>query len=205
MRNSSTRSNWMPYQEVLQRCKRTGAVPKGHMLYVRNQKQFAAGRQLGQTPCGSHRRATAPAHIIISATENERRNFYLGSLRESVPGKTRILVTAKDFHRALTRPDGIGKGRHDCAMFAIKFRVKCHGIVFDVSTNVTLEPHVADFSFGIGRHVSRATVERFRSGTCSGDGDRFDQIRSRDGHRLHNLPAEGETHCMATGDSKMSE
>src|SRR5215813_11022295 len=132
MRNSSTRPNWMPYQEVLQRGKPTGAVPKGHMLYVRNQKQFAAGRQLGQTPCGSHRRATAPAHIIVSATENERWNFGLGSLRESIPSKTRILVTAKDFHRDLSRPDGIGQDHHHVAMFAIKLRVKCHGIVFDV-------------------------------------------------------------------------
>src|SRR5215813_6934984 len=150
MRNSSTRPNWMPYQEILQRGKPTGAVPKGHMLYVRNQKQFAAGRQLGQTPCGSHRRATAPAHIIVSSTENERRNFYVGSLRESIPNKTRILVTAKDFYRPLSRPDGIGKGRHHIAMFPIKFRIKCHGIVFNVSANVTLEPHVADFSFRIG-------------------------------------------------------
>src|SRR5262245_14623661 len=124
MRNSSTRSNWMPYQEIFQRGKPTGAVPKGHMLYVRNQKQFAAGRQLGQTPCGSHRCATAPAHIIVSATENERRNFYLGSLHESVPGKARILVTAKDFHRALSRPNGVGQGHHHVAIFAIKFRVK---------------------------------------------------------------------------------
>src|SRR5262249_12719765 len=159
MRNSSTRSNWMPYQEVLQRGKPTGAVPKGHMLYVRNQKQFAAGRQLGQTTCGSHRRATAPAHIIVSATENERWNFGLGSLRESIPSKTRILVTAKDFHRALSRPDGIGKGRHHIAVFPKKFGINCHGIFFDVSANVTLDPHVAFFSFRIGRHVSRATVE----------------------------------------------
>src|SRR5262245_7381445 len=108
MRNLSTRSNWMAYQEILQRRKPTGAVPNGHMLYVRNQKQFAAGRQLGQTLGGFHRRATAPAHIIVGATENERRNFYLGTLRESIPSKTRILVTAKDFHRALSRPDGIG-------------------------------------------------------------------------------------------------
>src|SRR5215831_1606238 len=165
MRNSSTRSNWMPYQEILQRGKPTGAVPKGHMLYVRNQKQFAARRKLGQTLCGSHRCATAPAHIVVSATENERRNFYLGSLRESVPGKTRILVTAKEFHRALSRPDGIGQGCHHVAMFAIKFRIKCHGIVFDVSADVPLEPHGANFSFGIGRHVSCATVERFRTGT----------------------------------------
>src|SRR5262245_27450600 len=149
MRNSSTRSNWMPDQEILQRGKPTGAIPKGHMLYVRNQKHFAAGRQLGQTLRGSHRCATAPAHIIVSATENERRNCYLGSLRESVPSKTRILVTAKDFHRALSRPDGIGQGHHHVAMFAIKLRVKCHGIVFDVGANVTLEPHVANFSFGI--------------------------------------------------------
>src|SRR5262245_41512594 len=165
MPRSSTRSNWMPYQEILQRSNPTGAVPEGHMLYVRNQKQFAAGRQLGQTPCGSHRCAAAPAHIIVSATENERRNCYLGSLRESVPSKTRILVTAKDFHRALSGPDGIGQGCHHVAMFAIKFRIKCHGIVFDVSADVTLKPHVADFAFRIGRHVSRATVERFRSGT----------------------------------------
>src|SRR5215510_9894425 len=165
MRNLSTRSNWMPYQEIFQRRKPTGAIPKGHMLYVRNQKQFAAGRQLGQTPCGSRWRATAPAHIIVSATENERRNFYLGSLRESVPSKTRILVTAKDFRRALSGPDGIGQGCHHVAMFAIKFRIKCHGIVFDVSANVLLEPHGANFSFGTGRHVSCATVERFRAGT----------------------------------------
>src|SRR5262245_2127229 len=111
MRNSSIRFNWMPYREILQRSNPTGAVPDGHMLYIRNQNQFAAGRQLSQTPCGSHRRTTAPAHIIVSATENERRNFYLGSLRESIPSKTRILVTAKDFHRALSRPDGIGKRR----------------------------------------------------------------------------------------------
>src|SRR5262245_42592010 len=149
----------MPKQEILQRGKTAGAVPKRHVLHVWNQKHFAAGRPLGQTPCSSRRRTTAPAHIIVSATENKRRSFYLGSLRQSVPSETRVLVTAKGFHRALSRPDGIGKGRHDVAMFAIKFRVKCHGIVIDVSADVTLEPHVADFSLGIGRHVSRATVE----------------------------------------------
>src|SRR5262249_54815456 len=116
MRNSSTRSNWMPYQEILQRGKPTGAVPKGHMLYVRTQKQFAARRQLRQTLYLSHRCAAAQALIVIRATENEHRNLYLGSLRESVPGKTRILVTAKEFHRALSRPDGIGQGCHHVAM-----------------------------------------------------------------------------------------
>src|SRR5262245_20761349 len=164
-RKSAIRCDRMPKQKVLQRGKPTGAIPKGHMLYVRNQIEFAAGRHLGQTICGSHRCTTAPAHIVVSATENERRNFYLGSLSESIPSKTRILVTAKDFHRALSRPDGIGQGRHHIAMVAIKFRIKCHGIVFDVSADVTLKPHVAAFSFGIGRHVSRATVERFRAGT----------------------------------------
>src|SRR5215813_3837891 len=201
MRNSSTRSNWMPDQEILQRGKPTGAIPKGHMLYVRNQKHFAAGRQLGQTLRGSHRCATAPAHIIVSATENERRNCYLGSLRESVPSKTRILVTAKDFHRALSRPDGIGQGHHHVAMFAIKVRVKCHGIVFDVGANVTLKPRVANFSFGISRDIPGSATKRSCSGTRGGDGDRYDQTRPRDGHRLHNLTAESETHRMAPGDS----
>src|SRR5215831_7026655 len=53
--------------------------------------------------------------------------------------------------------------------------------------------------------LPRPAAKRSCSRTRSGDSDGCNQIRPRDGHRLHNLPTESETYRMATGDSKMAE
>ena len=96
-----------------------------------------------------------------------------------VPGETRILVAAKNFHRALSRPDGVGQGHHHVAVPTVKFRVERHRVVFHVGANVTLEPQVANFVVPYPADTFRGQRRSafFAPEPEAGDGDRCHQVR----------------------------
>src|SRR5438552_1896285 len=192
-RKSPRCSDRVTSQELLQCNQPAAAIPESHMLRVWNQKQFAARRHLGETLGGSDRRAAAPAHVVVAATENQRRHFHFGGFCKSIPSKAGILVAAKHFHRTLSRPNRIGEGRDHFWMLAIEFWGERHRVVLDVVADVTLKADIADFALRTGGQATWSTGERFRPRARSCDGQRCYQIGSLDSHRLHDLSAESKT------------
>src|SRR5262252_9894640 len=111
------------------------------MLHAGNKRQFRAGNQFSQTSRCPYRRTTAPVHVIVCTTKDQRWYFDLRRLRQSVPCESRFFVKTKLFNRGLSRPQSGSKSCGQVAVFAIKGRVKRHAIVVYVSLYITLKSH----------------------------------------------------------------
>src|SRR4030095_15036695 len=98
----------MPCQEILQRDERALAVPKGHMLDVRHQRQLTTRHKLAETPCCADRRAAAAINVIVGATKNQGRYFHVSGTRQSVPGLARLVMVAVLLWTRLPLPQRIG-------------------------------------------------------------------------------------------------